>query len=55
MGVTQFQIREKCDECGVTATCRHSGARWICLGCWPKVFDGTVKADTFTMGPGEAA
>ena len=53
MGIQIVNTSMKCDGCGATTACRHSGARWLCTLCWPVVFDGTVKADyERTMGPG---
>ena len=53
MGIQIVNTSMKCDGCGATTACRHSGARWLCTLCWPVVFDGTVKPDyERTMGPG---
>jgi hypothetical protein len=57
--VFTLTAERRCDSCETMKRCRHTGARWVCAECWPhvaKVYDGTVRnADTYTMGPGDAA
>ena len=57
MGVFTLTAERKCDSCETMQRCRHTGARWVCKGCWPHVYDAQANPDRdkYVMGPGDAA